>query len=64
MRGGRAVTDPMELMRAALESPWKTAQLAAVARLDSDAALLAVLNASSNGTYTRPSLAGCAGRRR
>ncbi|NLI54043.1 MAG: hypothetical protein GX417_06910 [Clostridiales bacterium] len=39
--------DPMELMRAALESPWKTAQLAAVARLDSDAALLAVLNASS-----------------
>ncbi len=41
------LTDPNDLIRAALESPWGTVQLAAVARLDDDAALLAVLNASA-----------------
>jgi len=40
------LTDPNDLIRAALESPWAAAQLAAVARLDDDAALLYVLGAS------------------
>ena len=36
------LTDPNDLIRVALESPWGTAQLSAVARLDDDAALLAL----------------------
>lgn len=45
-RAVERLTDPNDLMRVALESPWREAQLAAVACLDDDAALLAVLNAS------------------
>jgi hypothetical protein len=46
-RAVERLTDPNDLIRAALESPWGTAQLSAVTRLDDDAALLAVLNAST-----------------
>jgi hypothetical protein len=46
-RAVERLTDPNDLIRVALESPWGTAQLSAVTRLDDDAALLAVLNAST-----------------
>ena len=45
-RAVERMTDPNDLVRTALESPWAAAQLAAVVRLDDDAALLAVLSAS------------------
>ena len=46
-RAVERLTDPNDLIRAALESPWGTAKLSAVARLDDDVALLAVLNAAT-----------------